>query len=218
MTIRKLLYFSPLGLIFSIFSNLGHILFRPFMVYGYWNRPNRCFRRSTRFSSTVTFIEKSQIDIGDNCWIWHHTIIDGSNGVTIQDGAQIGAWVGIFTHSSHTAIRLHGPDFINVSRDSRIGYSRGSVFIGSYTFVGAGSYILPGVTVGKGCIISAKSVVKNDIPDFSIAAGNPARVIGSVFNIDKKYFNDLKVQESYFEKNVIQEYLKTNKNNSNDNR
>lgn len=47
-------------------------------------------------------------------------------------------------------------------------------------FVGAGSIILPGVTVGKNSIIGAGSIVKRSIPDNVVAAGNPAKVIKSL--------------------------------------
>jgi len=43
--------------------------------------------------------------------------------------------------------------------------------------VGAGSTILPGVTVGKYAIVGAASVVTKDVPDYAVAVGNPARVI-----------------------------------------
>lgn len=49
--------------------------------------------------------------------------------------------------------------------------------IGANCFIGGRSLILPGVTIGNNCIVGAGSVVTRDIPDFSIAAGNPARVI-----------------------------------------
>ena len=44
-------------------------------------------------------------------------------------------------------------------------------------WIGFDACVLPGVTVGEGSIVGAKSVVKTDIPPFTIAAGNPARVI-----------------------------------------
>jgi acetyltransferase-like isoleucine patch superfamily enzyme len=51
------------------------------------------------------------------------------------------------------------------------------VVIGNGAFIGAGTSILPNTRVGNGAIIGANSVVTSDIPDFAIAAGNPARVI-----------------------------------------
>lgn len=49
-------------------------------------------------------------------------------------------------------------------------------FVGSGTWIGAGSLILPGITVGSGCVIAAGSVVTCDIPDNTLCAGVPAKV------------------------------------------
>ncbi len=55
----------------------------------------------------------------------------------------------------------------------------GAIHIGEHTFVGYGVKILPGVTIGKRCVIGAGAVVSKSIPDYSVAAGVPARVICS---------------------------------------
>jgi acetyltransferase-like isoleucine patch superfamily enzyme len=57
-------------------------------------------------------------------------------------------------------------------------YSRGPVRIGDHVWLGAGAIILDGVSVGKGSIIGAGSVVTRSIPQYVIAAGNPARIMG----------------------------------------
>lgn len=199
----KKIYLSPVGYIASFILHIFGSLFRPFMVYGYWNKPTCSFRKLTRISSTAVLSDRSKINIGENCWVWHHTIIDGSNGVTIGEGVQIGAWVGIFTHSSHIAVRLHGQDYINVDKDSRIGYVRAPVVVGDYSFIGAGACILPGVTIGRGCLVAAGAVLAKSIPDFAIVSGNPAKVIGSTLDMDSKFFGDPVVKNSYFDLSVI---------------
>lgn len=57
------------------------------------------------------------------------------------------------------------------------GYVSQPITIGSDVWIGAKSIILKGVHIGKGVVIGAGSVVTCDIPDFSIAVGNPARVV-----------------------------------------
>lgn len=52
--------------------------------------------------------------------------------------------------------------------------------IGNDVWIGGGSIVLPGVTIGNNCVIGAGSVVTKDIPDNSMAVGNPARVIKSL--------------------------------------
>ena len=51
------------------------------------------------------------------------------------------------------------------------------VTIGDDCWIGGGTIICPGVTIGKGCVIGAGSVVTKDVPDFTLAVGNPARSI-----------------------------------------
>ncbi|HWF45366.1 MAG TPA: DapH/DapD/GlmU-related protein [Bryobacteraceae bacterium] len=55
----------------------------------------------------------------------------------------------------------------------------GRIRVGSGTFIGLDCIILPGITIGENCIIGAASVVTRDIPDGSLACGNPARIIGT---------------------------------------
>lgn len=54
------------------------------------------------------------------------------------------------------------------------------VTVGNDCWIGAGTIIIPGVTLGKGVVIGANSVVTRDIPSFSVAVGAPARVIKKV--------------------------------------
>jgi acetyltransferase-like isoleucine patch superfamily enzyme len=51
------------------------------------------------------------------------------------------------------------------------------VVIGSNVWIGHDCVILPGVSIGNGSVIGARSVIVESIPDFAVAAGNPARVI-----------------------------------------
>lgn len=62
--------------------------------------------------------------------------------------------------------------------------SKGPVVIENEAWIGFGSIILSGVTVGKGAIIAAGSVVVTDIPPYAIAGGNPAKVIRYRFEED----------------------------------
>lgn len=137
-------------------------------------------------SNSVDVTHWSKLDIGNNVFIWHFTILDTFNGVKIGDDCQIGARVGIFTHSSHNSIRIYNKKYHDVYFDSHQGRVKGSVEIGSNTFVGANSIIMPGTKIGKGCIVGAFSYVSGSYDDFSIIIGNPARKIGDTRRSDFK--------------------------------
>lgn len=200
------LYLSPLGRLISIAMNGLARFHKPFMAYGYRDKVSRQFRKHTRISSTALISDSDRVAIGDHVWIWHHTIVDGSNGVVIEEGAQIGGWVGIFSHGSQVAVRLLGRSFIEVPRDDRPGYTRGSVHIGAYSFVGAGAMILPGTQLGKGCLVAAGSVVSGTFPDFSLIKGNPAQAAGDVRKLDQRYLKDEAVQKTYFDAETVTRY------------
>lgn len=209
MELKKKIYLSPLGRIISIIQNLLSRFSRPFMVYGYRSKSDGMYKKFTRISSSAIILNEENLTIGDNVWIWHYSIIDASNKVTIGEGCQIGAWVGIFTHSSHIAIRLYRNDsYIKTSQSERLGYLTGSVSIGAYTFVGAKASIMPNVSIGKGCLIAAGTLVNKSVPDFSIVVGNPGVIKGSTKDLDKKYFNEKLIQKNYFDRQTIEEYLK----------
>ena len=57
------------------------------------------------------------------------------------------------------------------------GVSTKPIVIEDESWIGANAVVLPGVTLGKHSIVAAGSVVTKDIPNYSIAAGNPARVL-----------------------------------------
>ncbi|MBC7228953.1 MAG: acyltransferase [Actinobacteria bacterium] len=175
-------------------SRLG----QPRMIWGYQDASGQ-FRPRTRISNTAYFYHPERISIADNVFIWHYTILDGTGGLTIGEGTQIGAWVGIFTHSSHIAIRLYGDHYQEVPEAQKKGYLIAPIRIGRYVFIGAGSKILPGVDIGDGVLISADSVVKNNIDDFAIVAGNPAKVIGDTRNLDTKHLDDPQIRQWYDE-------------------
>ena len=203
----KKIYLSKFGIVISFFMRIFGSFFKPFMVYGYFDKPSKKFRQLTRISSTSIISDRHKVSIDDNVWIWHHSIIDGSNGVTIGKGTQIGAWVGIFSHSSHISIRLLGKNYIKFDRHERVGYTRSSVKIGEYVFIGAGAKILPGVTIGNGCLISAGAIVSKDIPDFSIVAGNPGQIIGEVGKLDLNFLTEEIVDDNYFDPEYLKAFL-----------
>lgn len=56
----------------------------------------------------------------------------------------------------------------------------GKVIIGNYVYIGSGSLIMPGVTIGNNALIAAGSIVTKSVPPRTVVAGNPARTICSI--------------------------------------
>lgn len=62
-------------------------------------------------------------------------------------------------------------------RVAEAGVSTSPITINDDVWIGANAVIAAGVTIGKHCVIGAGSVVTKDVPDYSVAVGNPAKVI-----------------------------------------
>lgn len=104
-----------------------------------------------------------------------NSAITARESVTIGDYVRIGAGVKIYDtdfHSLNPFERTAKPEIINVATKP--------IVIEDYAFIGAGSYILKGVTIGKYSVIGAGSVVTKDVPQGEIWGGNPAKKIGTV--------------------------------------
>lgn len=171
----------------------------PYMVWGYADADGS-WRPRTRISDTVFMYHPEKMHIADNVFVWHYTILDGTGGLTINEGAQIGAWVGLFTHSSHIAIRIYGDHYQEVPEEEKEGFKTAPVTIGRYAFIAAGAKILPGVTVGDGAIVSAGAVVMKDVEPFTVVSGNPAERTGTTEALDRRYLRrNPQLQEWYDE-------------------
>ena len=202
MKIRKLIRLAVPGFlrknIRCWLDALRRELKAPKMTIGYTDCTG-VWKANIRLSDTVFFDHPERIEIQDNVFVWHYTILDGTGGLIIEEGCQIGAWVGIFTHSSHIAIRLYGAHYNESQGDEKRGYPTAPVRIGKYTFVGAGAKILPGVTIGRGSIVAAGTIVSKNVGDFQIVSGNPATEIGDTRTLDKRYLRDPELRRWYEE-------------------
>jgi len=195
----KKIYLSPFGYIVSIIMQVFAFIHKPFMVYGHYNYVQKKFQKRTRISSSAKLVNKSKINISDNVWIGHYCIIDGIGGVEIGEGVHLASHTCIYTHSSQDSIRLLGKKYIEFEPENRLGYIIEPVKIGKYSFIGTSSVILPGSVLGKGVIVGAGSVVKGEFTDFSILAGNPAKIVGNTKERDKKFFGEEIVKQCYYD-------------------
>jgi acetyltransferase-like isoleucine patch superfamily enzyme len=170
----------------------------PRMIWGYTDS-SREWRPRTRISDTVSFYRRENIYVADNVFIGHFCILDGTERLEINEGVQLAGWNGLYTHSSHIAIRLYGAHYAEIPEKQKKGYRIGRVRLGRYAFVGAGAKIFPGVEAGHGCLIAANSVVTRNVEPFEIVAGNPVVSLGDTRKLDAQYLLDPQLLQWYQE-------------------
>jgi acetyltransferase-like isoleucine patch superfamily enzyme len=170
----------------------------PRMIWGY-----RCqdggWRPRTRISDTVAIYRPDRVRIGDNVFVGHYCILDGTGGIEIGEGVHLAASAGVFTHSSHTAIRLYGRHYTEVPEEEKVALHVAPVRIGAFAYIGAGAKILSGVSIGTGSVVGAGCIVRKDVEPYTVVAGNPAREVGSVLESDLSHLDDPQLRAWYDE-------------------
>ena len=116
------------------------------------------------------------IHLGDNVIINMNCTFVDNNRIDVGNRVLIASDVKIYTatHSTDPSVRNYS-DNQNPAFWCNT-YSK-PVRIGDEVWIGGGAILLPGVTIGKGSVVGAGAVVTKDIPPYTVAVGNPARVI-----------------------------------------
>ena len=104
--------------------------------------------------------------MGESVFVNYGCVFLDQAPITLGDWVKIGPNCQLYT-VNHPVNYLERRKTIEKARP---------ITIGEDTWLGGGVIVCPGVTIGKRCIIAAGSVVTRDIPDDSLAAGNPAVV------------------------------------------
>jgi len=122
--------------------------------------------RKVSFSCWRFGDHQGHIPIGDNCLVCPGVRLDSASEIRIGDNTMLAAGVYVTDADWHDIY----------DRTRSIGTTR-PVVLEENVWVGDGSTVCKGVTIGRNSVIGAGSVVVNDIPPDVIAAGNPARVV-----------------------------------------
>jgi Acetyltransferase (isoleucine patch superfamily) len=118
------------------------------------------------------------IQVGDCFFANYNLTVLDVNKVIIGNNVMLAPNVSIYT-AGHP---LHP-----VSRNS--GYEYGlEIRIGDDVWIGGNTVILPGIAIGRGTVIGAGSVVTRDVPENTLAAGNPCRCIRSITEADRDFY------------------------------
>jgi acetyltransferase-like isoleucine patch superfamily enzyme len=106
------------------------------------------------------------IEIGKGTVIGHWATLDGRCGLRIGNNVNCSSEVALWTLQ-------HDPD------DRHFGVRGGPIVVDDYAWISFRATILPGVRIGRGAVVAANSVVTEDVEDFTIVGGIPAKVIGT---------------------------------------
>lgn len=120
----------------------------------------------------------STVSIGDGTYINSGLVLIDDYTVTIGKGCLFGTGVTLCT-TGHP---------IDPEERAKCSMYSFPITIGDGAWIGAGAIILPGITIGKYAVVGAGSVVTKDVPDYTVAAGNPCRPIRKIDERDKIYY------------------------------
>jgi len=168
---KKIIYY-PFGL--KSVGNESYILLPRKIINGkYMEVGDRLFIGRHSIINIVDIYEHQvfspQLIIGTDVYIGGYAQIHCAEKIIIGDGC-------VFSEHVYISDISHGFD-PNAGLILKQDITRNPVNIGSNTFIGFGSSILPGVTLGSHCIVGTNSVVTKSFPDFSMLAGSPAKII-----------------------------------------
>lgn len=106
--------------------------------------------------------------IGSDCWILSADFSTEPYLVEIGSRVGISSGVQFVTHEAGAWLLRDRHPNLQVF---------GRIRVGDGTIIGMGAMLLPGTTIGAGCIVGAAAVVKGQVPDGMVVVGNPARVL-----------------------------------------
>jgi galactoside O-acetyltransferase len=153
-----------------------------------YNAKNIEIGSNVRIDDFVILSPSSEMVIGDYVHIACYSSIIGKGKIIIGDFVGISGRVSIYSSSDdYTGLGMTNP--MVPEKFKKV--NNGDVVLGKHTIIGAGSVILPNVTIGDGCAVGALTLINRDCDKFSIYSGTPAMKIG------KRQTKFLKYEEEF---------------------
>lgn len=134
----------------------------------YYSRVLKSMGKGCSICGGVLIFGPEEISLGDRVVLNENVTLQSCDGASISLGSRVVLSFGAMILTG--GINLH-----NIS-DQR-GHVSAPVIVEDYAWICAGAIILPGVTVGKGAVVAAGSIVTHDVPPGMVVAGVPAREV-----------------------------------------
>ncbi|MHA1376883.1 MAG: acyltransferase [Candidatus Helarchaeota archaeon] len=138
------------------------------------------------------------VRIGKNVWLGRHVYIEDQypSQVVIEDGVQIAAYTIIVAHGKEIMRMRPGQYPTQTPMPPR------PTIIKKGAWIGIRSTILGGIIIGEGAVVASGSVVTKNVPDFTMVAGNPARIVTKLpkppnFKPHPPYVNEPKILKGH---------------------
>jgi acetyltransferase-like isoleucine patch superfamily enzyme len=164
---------------------------RKFLTYG----------KGLHIGSKVRLWAPHSIKFGVNLYLGHEVSIECN--CVIGDNCLVSNRVAFVGRNDHDYKSIGVPvrfsPWIGNTSDSRKNEQKNVVKVSDDVWIGFGAIILTGVSIGKGTIVAAGSVVTIDTPDYSIVGGIPAKVIGSRFSDEEISRHEQAITNGRFE-------------------
>ena len=138
----------------------------------------------------------------------------------VQGVPNVGSEPFLIEIGNHVTL-AEGVSFINHGGDARVtkriekykdGRNFGRIKIGNNTFIGKGTILMPGISIGNNCIIGSLSVVSSSVPDNSVYVGSPAKFICTIDEYGERLLTNNVMYPRELEQNrkALEDYLQKN--------
>lgn len=166
-------------LVINILKNIVN----KYRLFGFKNVHPSCHH-----GSNIKVYGKDNLYMGERCNLSRDAVIMCTNAKFIMkkdSGAAVGLFVATGNHMSVVGMsKVDVTDDVKKKLDPNKLYDR-DVIVEEEVWIGAHSILLSGVHLGRGCIVGAGSVVRNDVPPYSVVEGNPAKVVSYRFKLNE---------------------------------
>lgn len=125
---------------------------------------------STIIQDRFRVANPEKVSIGSHCNLAQGVFLTGGGGITIGNYVGMGPDTKVWSVNH----RYEDPDIPWIKQ----GYEKLPVVIEDDVWLGASCFVMPGVRIGKGAIVSAGTILMKSVPPYAIVAGNPGRVVG----------------------------------------